>query len=601
MSKKINDFVISVATVNGSGSQSANTILIKSIFRMGIPVGGKNIFPSNIMGLPTWFTIRVNKDGFTCMKRECDFMVAMNQATVLDDLKTVNAGGVFLYNDDLKLDTALLRTDLKNFSVPFKKLVDQVTDQIRLKKLLVNTIYVGILTKLLNIDLETVKNVVKDQFADKASVVTTNLKAIEVGYQYAVEYIKTEVDMTLEKMNKTDGKILIEGNAAAGLGLMYGGCTFVSWYPITPSTSVVENFNKFATKYRKDENGKNTFAVVQAEDELAAICMVMGAGWSGARAMTATSGPGVSLMAEAAGFSYYAEIPAVIWDIQRAGPSTGLPTRTQQADVGFAATLSHGDTKHVLLFPATPEECFEFGQTCFDLAERLQTLVIVMSDIDLGMNMWITDEFKYPTKSFDRGKVVDAEKLKEIEKNSKQYYRYEDSDKDGIPYRTLPGTHHPAAGFLTRGSGHNEKAQYTENNVQYQTVLDRLTRKFETAKKHVPKPIIETMKDSSIGIIAFGSSHWAVVESRDQLQKKKVNSDYLRVRAFPFTSDIKDFVRSHERVYVVEQNRDGQVFKLLQSEYPEMAMKLKSVTNYDGLPLDANRITNPILKMENII
>ncbi len=597
MAKKINDFVISVATVNGSGSQSANTILIKSIFRMGIPVGGKNIFPSNIMGLPTWFTIRVSKDGFTCMKRECDFMVAMNQATVLDDLKTVNTGGVFLYNDDLKIDTALLRTDLKNFSVPFKKLVDQVTDQIRLKKLLVNTIYVGILTKLLNIDLETVKNVVKDQFSDKASVVATNLKAIEVGYQYAVDNIKDEVDMTLEKMNKTTGKILIEGNAAAGLGLMYGGCTFVSWYPITPSTSVVENFNKFATKYRKDENGKNTFAVVQAEDELAAICMVMGAGWSGARAMTATSGPGVSLMAEAAGFSYYAEIPAVIWDIQRAGPSTGLPTRTQQADVGFAATLSHGDTKHVLLFPATPEECFEFGQTCFDLAERLQTLVIVMSDIDLGMNLWITDEFKYPTKSFDRGKVVDAEKLK----NMAQYYRYEDTDKDGIPHRTLPGTHHPAAGFLTRGSGHNEKAQYTENNVQYQTVLDRLTRKFETAKKYVPKPIIETMKDSSIGIIAFGSSHWAVVESRDQLQKKKVNSDYLRIRAFPFTNEIKDFVRSHERVYVVEQNRDGQVFKLLQSEYPEMAMKLKSVTNYDGLPLDASRITNPILKMENIL
>ncbi|OQW53723.1 MAG: ferredoxin oxidoreductase [Proteobacteria bacterium SG_bin7] len=597
MSKKVNDFVISVATVNGSGSQSANTILIKSIFRMGIPVGGKNIFPSNIMGLPTWFTIRVNKDGFTCMKRECDFMVAMNQATVLDDLKTVNSGGVFLYNDDLKLETALLRPDLKNFSVPFKKLVDQVTDQIRLKKLLINTIYVGILTKLLNIDLEIVKSVVRDQFSDKASVVTTNLKAIEVGYQYAVENIKDDVGMVLEKMDKTVGKILIEGNAAAGLGLMYGGCTFVSWYPITPSTSVVENFNKFATKYRKDAHGKNTFAIVQAEDELAAICMVMGAGWSGARAMTATSGPGVSLMAEAAGFSYYAEIPAVIWDIQRAGPSTGLPTRTQQADIGFAATLSHGDTKHVLLFPATPDECFEFGQTCFDLAERLQTLVIVMSDIDLGMNLWITDEFKYPTKPFDRGKVVDAEKLK----NMAQYYRYEDTDKDGIPYRTLPGTHHPAAGFLTRGSGHNEKAQYTENNVQYQTVLDRLTRKFETAKKFVPKPIIETMRDSSVGIIAFGSSHWAVVESRDQLQKKKLNTDYLRVRAFPFTNEIKDFVRSHERVYVVEQNRDGQVFKLLQIEYPEMATKLKSVTNYDGLPLDASRITNPILKMENIL
>ncbi len=596
MSKKINDFVISVATVNGSGSQSANTILIKSIFRMGIPVGGKNIFPSNIMGLPTWFTIRVNKDGYTCMKRECDFMVAMNQATVNDDIKTVNAGGVFLYNDDLKLDPSLLRGDLTNFAVPFRKLVDQVTDQIRLKKLLVNTIYVGILTKLLNIDLETVKNVVKDQFSDKASVVATNLKAIEVGYQYASENIKNEVPMALEKMDKTEGKILIEGNAAAALGMMYGGCTFVSWYPITPSTSVVENFAKFATKYRKDENGKNTFAVIQAEDELAAICMVLGAGWSGARAMTATSGPGVSLMAEAAGFSYYAEIPAVIWDIQRAGPSTGLPTRTQQADVGFAATLSHGDTKHVLLFPATPNECFEFGQTCFDLAERLQTLVIVMSDIDLGMNMWITEEFKYPTKSFDRGKVVDAEQLKKMP----QYFRYEDTDKDGIPYRTLPGTHHPAAGFLTRGSGHNEKAQYTENNVQYQTVLDRLTRKWETAKKFVPKPVIETMTDANVGIIAFGSSHFAVTESRDQLGKRKLPTDYLRIRALPFTNEIKDFVRSHERVYVVEQNRDGQVHKLLQTEFPDMATKLKSVTNYDGLPLDADRITKPILKMENL-
>lgn len=597
MAKKINDFVISVATVNGSGSQSANTILIKSIFRMGIPVGGKNIFPSNIMGLPTWFTIRVNKDGYTCMKRECDFMVAMNQQTVADDIKTVNTGGIFLYNDDLKIDSAILRKDLVNIGVPFRKLVDQVTDQIKLKKLLINTIYVGILTKLLGIEVETVKTVIQDQFSDKPSVVSTNLKAIEVGFQYASENINQTTSMGLEKMNKNQGKILIEGNTAAGLGLMYGGCTFVSWYPITPSTSVIESFNRFATKHRKDANGKNTFAVVQAEDELAAICMVLGASWSGARAMTATSGPGVSLMAEAAGLSYYAEVPAVIWDIQRAGPSTGLPTRTQQADIAFAATLSHGDTKQVLLFPATPEECFEFGQTCFDLAERLQTLVIVMSDIDLGMNMWITDEFKMPTKPFDRGKILTGEQLEKMN----HYFRYEDVDKDGITYRTLPGTKHPAAGFLTRGSGHNEKAQYTENSEQYQTVLDRLTHKFETAKKYVPKPVIDTMPGSNIGIIAFGSSHWPVIESRDQLKQKKVSTDYLRIRAFPFNNEIKDFIRTHERVYVVEQNRDSQVFKLLQSEYPEMATKLKTVNNYDGLPLDAHRVTQPILKMENIL
>lgn len=600
MQKKINDFVINVATVNGSGSQSANTILIKSIFRMGIPVGGKNIFPSNIMGLPTWFMIRANKNGYSCMKRENDMVVAMNIATIMDDLKSVNPGGVFLYNEDLKLDSSLLRSDTLNIAVPFRKLVDQATDQLKLKKLLTNTIYVGILSHLLEIDYDTLVAVIKDQFADKAAVVASNLKAIDVGRAYAKEKLTKdtigEFPLKLEKMDKTQGKILIDGNTAAGLGLMYGGCTFASWYPITPSTSLVESFARYANQHRKDKDGKNTFAVIQAEDELSAICMVLGAGWAGARAMTATSGPGVSLMAEASGLSYYAEIPTVIWDIQRTGPSTGLPTRTQQADVAFAAHLSHGDTEHILLFPATPEECFEFGQTCFDLAEKFQTMVIVLSDIDLGMNLWITDEFKYPTKPFERGKVVREEELKKMA----QFFRYQDKDGDGIPYRSLPGTHHPAAGFLTRGSGHNEKAQYTENNVQYQTVLDRLVKKFETAKKHVPKPIIDNQAGAKVGVLAFGSTHWPIVEARDHMKAKGLATDYLRLRAMPFSPEVHEFIKSHERIYVVEQNRDSQMLNLLLVEYPEYAMRLKSVRNYDGLPLDAIRVSEPILKMEKL-
>ncbi len=595
MDKCINDVVVEVATVNGSGSQSSNNIILKSIFRMGIPVGGKNLFPSNIAGLPTWFTIRVNKSGYVARRVEVDVLVAMNLQTVAEDIKKVKDGGVFIYNSDLKFDPVLLRKDVTNIGVNFRELVDQVTDAIKLKKLLLNMLYVGVLAELLQIDQDCLSSTVSDMFKGKAAVVESNLKAIAAGRQYVKEKVSIEFPFTLKKMNENQGKILIEGNTAAAIGLVFGGCTFLSWYPITPSSSLAEHFIQFAEKYRKDAHGKNTFAVVQAEDELAAITMVTGAGWAGARAMTATSGPGVSLMGEAAGLLYYAEIPAVIWDIQRVGPSTGMPTRTAQGDVMQAYTLSHGDTKHVVLLPGTAEECFEFGQSAFDLAERLQTLILVLSDLDLGMNFWMTNEFQYPIKPFDRGKVLNAE---ELEKMS-SYQRYADVDGDAIPYRTLPGTKSDKAAFLTRGSGHNESAQYTESSPQYQVVLDRIARKHNTARKLVPKPIVDLLSGAKIGIIAYGSSHGPMQEARDILSQHGIPCNYLRLRALPLSEEVEAFIAQNDRVYVVEQNRDGQLLDLLRSELFAHSLKFRSVRHYDGLPLHAIAIVQPILQLES--
>jgi len=595
----VNDFVLNVATVNGSGSQSSNNIILKTLFRMGIPVGGKNLFPSNIAGLPTWFSIRVSEKGYTGRKKDNDITVAMNLQTIAQDIQELKPQGVLIFNDDLKFDRILLRKDTLNIPVPFRSIVDGLTKAIKLKKFLTNMVYVGVVAELMGLDMKNLKTCAKDQFGNKnSSILEDNMKAIDAGAAWAREWLNTQDEATfpyqVKALNKTQGQILIDGNTAAALGLIYGGCTFVSWYPITPSSSLAEAFSSFAEKYRQDEQGKNTYAVVQAEDELSAIGMVLGAGWTGARAMTATSGPGISLMSEFAGYSYYAEIPAVIWDIQRAGPSTGLPTRTSQGDISFVANLSHGDTKQVMLFPASPSECFEFAQTAFDVADRLQTIVFVMSDLDLGMNFWMDKKFQYPTKAFDRGKTLSASDLEK----RKEFHRYEDSDGDGIPYRTLPGTQHPLAPFFTRGSGHDEKARYTESSETYERVLLRLKKKWETARQVVPAPIVHSSKDNEVGVITYGSTDVIMKEVMDQLIAQDLQADYLRIRAYPFHPDIQKFIQNHKRIYVVEQNRDGQMKGLLTQEYGALNPNIHSVLHFDGLPIYADAVCKNIQEQE---
>src|SRR5580700_5529609 len=574
----INDFSIQVATVNGSGSQSANSVLLRSIFGMGIPVSGKNLFPSNIAGLPTWYTIRASKHGYVARKKEIDVLVAMNAETAKEDILSLPAGGVAIYEDSQNLKQ--YRDDVVCYPVPFDKLTAAVCPEAKLRKLVKNMIYVGVVAKLISLDMKAVESALRRQFAKKQKAADLNWAAIEAGYNYASESLTKQDPFVLERMHATDGKIIIDGNAAAALGAMFAGVTVVTWYPITPSSSVVEQLIDFLKKYRVEPDGKATFAVVQAEDELAAVGMVLGAGWSGARSMTATSGPGISLMAEFAGLGYFAELPGVIFDIQRVGPSTGLPTRTAQADLLSVAFLSHGDTKHPVLLPGSVTECYEFAGAAFDLAEGLQTPVFVLSDLDLGMNNWMSEPFDYPEKPLNRGKVLTSEDLTRLG----EFARYKDVDGDAIPYRTLPGTDHPKAAYFTRGSGHNEKALYTERPDEYQGLMERLARKFDTARTMVPAPVVVQTGKSKVGLIAFGSSDFAVIESRDQLKKEYgVETDYLRIRAFPFTHEIHDFIASHDRVYVVEQNRDGQMLSLLKLDLStEDVVKLRSVRHFNG-------------------
>jgi 2-oxoglutarate ferredoxin oxidoreductase subunit alpha len=585
---------IQVATVNGSGSQSSNTVLLKTIFQMGVPVSGKNLFPSNIAGLPTWYTIRANKDGYVARKKEIDFLVAMNQETARDDVMTLAPGAAVLYDEPLNLGG--LRDDLVFYSVPFDKLVAPVCPEAKLRKLVKNMIYVGVVARLLELDMAEVEKAVRRQFARKVKAANLNMAAVQAGFDYAVASLTKRDPYRVERLDKNHGKIIIDGNAASALGCLFAGVTVLSWYPITPSSSLAESLIEYLKRFRIGPDGKATFAVVQAEDELAAIGMVVGAGWAGARAMTTTSGPGISLMSEFAGLSYYAEIPAVVWDIQRVGPSTGLPTRTSQGDILSTAFLSHGDTKHIMLFPSSPQECFTMAMDAFNLAEKFQTLVFVMSDLDLGMNNWMSEPFPYPEKPIERGKVLGKEDLDRLGK----FGRYKDVDGDAIGYRSLPGTQHPAAAYFTRGSGHNSEAQYSERPEDYEGNMERLRRKFENARGFVPAPIVETMPNAEVGIIAFGSSHWALTESRDQLRDEyKLATDYLRIRAFPFTPEIQDFVRAHKRVYVVEQNRDAQMSSLLKLDLDgELVPKLRSVARLDGLPLDARSVTDDIAAME---
>ncbi len=592
----VNDFSIQVATVNGSGSQSANSVLLKSIFDMGVPVSGKNLFPSNIAGLPTWFTIRASKDGYVARRKKIDVLIAMNAETAREDILGLHPGSAAIYDESLNLRQ--YRDDVVCYPVPFDKITAAVCPEAKLRKLVRNMVYVGVAAHLLSIDMTSVEAALRKQFAKKQKAMELNFGAVKAGAEYAAEHLPKQDPFIIERMHATAGKIIIDGNSAAALGAVFAGVTVVAWYPITPSTSTIEATIDYLKKFRINSEGKATFAVVQAEDELAAIGMVLGAGWAGARSMTATSGPGISLMAEFSGLGYFAEIPGVIFDVQRTGPSTGMPTRTSQADLLSTVFLSHGDTKHVVLLPGSVKECFEFGYAAFDLAERLQTPVFVLSDLDLGMNNWMSDPFVYPEKPLDRGKVLSAEDLNRLG----GFARYADVDGDGIGYRTLPGTDHPKAAYFTRGSGHNSKAAYTEKPEEYVEVMERLARKFKTAQTLVPAPVLERNSGARIGLIAFGTSDFAVNEALDELKKQhKLDIDYLRVRAYPFNDTVQEFVASHQHVYVVEQNRDAQLASLLKLDLPaDQAVKLRSILHFNGLPIDAESILNELVVKEGL-
>jgi len=592
----VNDFSIIVATVNGSGSQSANSVLLKSIFGMGVPVSGKNLFPSNIAGLPTWYTIRASKDGYVARKRESDVLVALNPETAREDVMALPPGGVAIYEEHLNLKQ--YRSDVVCYPVPFDKITISICLEAKLRKLVKNMVYVGAVAQLLELDLGVVEAGLRKQFAKKQKVFELNYSAVQAGFDYAKTTFTKQDPYFIERMNQTKGKIIVDGNAACGMGAVFAGVTVVAWYPITPSTSLIEATTDLLKKFRVTPEGKATFAVVQAEDELAAIGMVLGAGWAGARAMTSTSGPGISLMAEFSGLGYYAEIPGVIFDVQRTGPSTGMPTRTQQGDLLSTAFLSHGDTKHVILLPGSVKECFELSYAAFDLAERLQTPIFVLSDLDLGMNNWMSEPFAYPDKPLDRGKVLTAEDLARLG----GFARYRDEDGDAIGWRTLPGTMHAKAAYFTRGSGHNDAAEYTERPDEYQAVMDRLARKFENARKLVPAPVVVRNGASKIGFLAYGSTDFALRESLDQIEKEHgLSVDYMRIRAYPFAHEIHDFVASHERVYVVEQDRDAQLASLLKLDLPaEQVVKLRSILQYNGLPPDARTITDEFATKEGL-
>jgi len=591
-----NDFSINVATVNGSGSQSANSVLLKSIFGMGVPVSAKNLFPSNIAGLPTWYTIRASKDGYVARKRDAEVLVALNPDTAREDALALPVGGVAIYEE--KLDLKQYRDDIVCYPVPFDKIAAAVCPEAKLRKLVKNMVYVGAVAQILQIDLAVVERGLQKQFAKKQKVFELNFGAVKAGFDYAQTTFIKQDPFVIEQMNETKGKIIIDGNAACGMGAVFAGVTVIAWYPITPSTSLVEAATDLLKKFRVTPEGKATFAVVQAEDELAAIGMVLGAGWAGARSMTSTSGPGVSLMAEFTGLGYYAEIPGVIFDVQRTGPSTGMPTRTSQADLLSTAFLSHGDTKHPIYLPGSVKECFEFGYEAFDLSERLQTPVFVLTDLDLGMNNWMSDPFDYPEKPLDRGKVLTKEDLDRLG----GFARYRDVDGDAVGWRTLPGTKHPKAAYFTRGSGHNDAAGYTERPDEYQKVMERLTRKFESARKLVPAPVAVKDGTSKIGFLAYGTTDFALRESMDQVKKEYgMDVDYMRIRSYPFAHEIHDFVASHERVYVVEQDRDGQLASLLKLDLPaEQVVKLRSILHYNGLPIDARTITEEFAAKEGL-
>lgn len=586
----VNDFSITVGTANGSGSQTSNLTLLRSLFKMGIPVSGKNLFPSNIQGLPTWYTIRVNKDGFLARREEHEIVIAMNPGSFTQDLADVKPGGVFLYADDIKL--AITRDDIVVYPMPVKQLVKESDAPSNLKNYVANMVYLGVLAQILNIDLESIKQALEFHFKGKQKPIDLNFGVVQQAAQWAEENLEKRDPYRVEAMDATHDLIMTDGNTAAALGSIYGGINFIAWYPITPATSLVEELERYLPQLRKDpETGKNTYAVVQAEDELAAIGMAVGAGWAGLRAMTSTSGPGLSLMTEFAGLAYYSETPLVVWDIQRVGPSTGLPTRTSQGDLAMVNYLGHGDTQSVILLPGSINECFEFGWKAFDLAEKLQWPIYVLSDLDFGMNQWMSEPFEYPDQKMDRGKVLWEDDMDKLEG---KWARYKDVDGDGIPYRTIPGNKHPDSAWFARGTGHNENAVYTEDGEAYERNMARLKRKYETAKTMVPKPVIDLMEDADIGIIAYGSTLPAVQEARHYLAQNGLKTDLLQLRAVPFTDQVTEFIYNHERSYVVEMNRDGQLHQILSLEYAPVCAKLTSVAHLDGLSMTAKFVEDRI-------
>jgi len=588
----VNDFTIKIATVNGTGSASANTLLMKSIFRSGIPVMGKNYFPSNIQGLPTWYEIRITRDGYVARSGRVDIMVAMNAETYARDVKEVAPGGYLLYDSTWPRPALLKREDITVLGVPLAQLCNENFNGVRTRILMKNICYAGALAALLDLDLERIRELLAETYAKKPQLVDSNMKAIQLGYDYARSAFACPLPLRVQKMAKTAGHIMIDGNTAAALGCVYAGATVAAWYPITPSTSLMDAFKMFCDRMRVDrESGRRNFAFIQAEDELAAVGMVIGAMWNGARAFTATSGPGISLMNEFLGLAYYAEVPAVIFDIQRVGPSTGMPTRTQQGDLMECAYASHGDTRHVCLYPANPEECFYMAVQAFDLAERLQTPVLVLSDLDIGMNDWMCRDLKWDDSYRpDRGKVLGKEEVLKL----KKFYRFLDVDEDGIAYRTLPGVD-PRAAYFARGSGHNQYGAYTEDSAEYQLVLDRLLRKWATAKRMVPRAVIDATANSKIGIVSVGSCDGAIHEARDVLARRGVAVDYMRVRAFPFSEDVEKFLAAHELLFVVEQNRDAQLRSLLTLETAVEKSKLRSLLHYSGLPISSAFIVDGVL------
>jgi len=593
--KIINNFSITVGTVNGSGSQTANTTILRALFKMGLPVSGKNLFPSNIQGLPTWYTIRVSELGFTARRPEHEIVICMNPNSFARDQADVESGGVFFYADDIK--QPITRTDITIYPMPIKELMRSQTEvPSNLRDLVANMVYVGILAQIIGIDLDKIKAALEFHFKGKQKPIDLNFNAVQRAAAWAKDNLEKKDPFFVEPLNKTDGLIMADGNTAAALGAIYGGVQFVGWYPITPASSLAEELVEYLPKLRISKDGKNTYAVVQAEDELAAIGMAVGAGWAGLRAMTSTSGPGLSLMTEFAGLAYFTEVPLVIWDVQRVGPSTGLPTRTSQGDLSFTHYMGHGDTEQVILLPGTVNECFEFGWKAFDVAEHMQTPVFVLSDLELGMNQWMTEPFRYPETPMDRGKVLWEEDLEKLNGN---WGRYRDVDGDGIPYRTVPGNKHPASAYFLRGTGHDVNARYSEEPDVWLENMDRLKRKYKNAAKFVPEPIVESMPGASIGVIAFGSTELAVREARYLLDMENgLKSDSMRIRGIPFIQQVKDFIESHAVNYVVEMNRDGQLYQLLLVEFPELSGRLKSVASNDGLPATAKWVKDSILAME---
>jgi 2-oxoglutarate ferredoxin oxidoreductase subunit alpha len=585
---RVNDFALKVATVNGTGSASANGLLLQALFRMGIPVSGKNVFPSNIQGLPTWYEIRVSKDGYTARSPDFQLVIAMNPESYARDVEAVTSGGWVLYDNTKELAEEFRRDDVTFIGVPLAGMCVEHFQGARTRILMKNIVYVGALVALIDIDMDVVKGMLEEKFSKKKHLMDANYQAIDLGYEYIKEHYDHPLPIRLEQMNENENSVVVTGNAAAALGCVYAGATVGAWYPITPSTSLMDGFTEYCRRLRIDpETGKNNFCIIQAEDELSAAGMVIGAAWMGARSFTPTSGPGISLMSEFIGLAYYAEVPSVFFDVQRTGPSTGMPTRTQQGDLMLCAYASHGDTKHIVLFPADPKECFEFAVAAFDLAERFQTPTFVMLDLDIGMNDWLIPKLEWDDSYVpDRGKVLSAEELEDLDK----FYRYLDTDGDHITARTLPGVH-PKGAYFARGSGHDKYGRYTEDSDAYVEVMDRLLAKVESAGDHVPAPEVHNgSENASYGVISLGGCHWAVLEARDDLASRGIHVDYMRVRGFPFNKTVEDFIDEHETVFVIEQNRDQQLRKLLVNETDCVKDKLVSVTYYGGQPLSKGHV-----------